>query len=140
MAVQAKRRNTSTDTIKPAISLTGQATVTIEEGESYFDQGATASDNVDGFLTNSIVKTGSVGNHAGTYTLTYSVQDSAGNSASVTRTVIIQEADSGTGNGSGNSEPSQIDMIEGFDGALFEEETSTYTSQLVQRAGPVLPI
>jgi len=119
--------NTSTDTVNPVIALTGEATVTLEAGQPFFDQGATANDNVDGFLTQNITTTGSVGSAAGTYTLTYSVEDSAGNSASVTRTVIIQEADSGTGNGSGNSEPSQIDMIEGFDGALFEEETSTYT-------------
>jgi beta-glucanase (GH16 family) len=118
------------DTIKPAISLTGPAIVTIEEGESYFDQGATASDNVDLFLTDSIVKTGSVGNTVGTYTLIYTVQDSAGNSASVTRTVIVEESQSGTdngGSGSGSTEPSVASMIEGFGGAVFDEDTSTYT-------------
>jgi beta-glucanase (GH16 family) len=118
------------DTIKPAISLTGPSIVTIEEGESYFDQGATASDNVDLFLTDSIVKTGSVGNTAGTYTLTYSVQDSAGNTATITRTVIVEESQGGTdngGNGSGSTEPSVASMIEGFGGAVFDEDTSTYT-------------
>ena len=118
------------DTIKPAISLTGPSIVTIEEGESYSDQGATANDNVDGFLTNSITKTGSVGNTAGTYILTYSVQDSAGNTATITRTVIVEEPQGGNdngGNGSGSTEPSAASMIEGFGGAVFEEDTSTYT-------------
>ena len=122
--------NTSTDTVNPVIALTGEATVILETGQSFFDQGATANDNVDGFLTQSITTTGSVGSAAGTYTLTYSVQDSAGNSASVTRTVIIQAPDNSSGNGSntgGSSEPSQINMIEGFGGAVYEENTSTYT-------------
>ena len=53
--------NTSTDTVNPVIALTGEATVTLEAGQPFFDQGATANDNVDGFLTQNITTTGSVG-------------------------------------------------------------------------------
>ena len=122
--------NTSTDTVNPVIALTGEAIVTLEAGQSFFDQGATANDNVDGFLTQSITTTGSVGSAAGTYILTYSVQDSAGNTATITRKVIVEESQSGTdngGNGSGSTEPSVASMIEGFGGAVFDEDTSTYT-------------
>jgi len=125
--------NTSTDTVNPVIALTGEAIVTLEAGQSFFDQGATANDNVDGFLTQSITTTGSVGSAAGTYTLTYSVQDSAGNTATITRTVIIEEPednpDSGNGGSgdSGSTENDPISMIEGFGGALFDENTSIYS-------------
>ena len=122
--------NNSTDTVAPAIALKGPSKVNLEAGESFFDQGATANDNIDGFLTDFIIKTGSVDNTAGTYTLTYTVQDSAGNIASITRTVIVEEPQGGNdngGNGSGSTEPSIASMIEGFGGAVFDEDTSTYT-------------
>ena len=78
------------DDIAPVITLIGASSITLDLGETYTEQGATASDNVDGNLTGSIVITGSVNtNIAGTYGLTYSVSDAAGNSASATRTVTV---------------------------------------------------
>ena len=78
------------DTTAPVISLVGAATINLNVGDSYTEQGATATDNIDGNLTSSIVTTGTVNtNTAGTYTVTYSVSDAAGNSASETRTVVV---------------------------------------------------
>ena len=78
------------DDIAPVITLIGASSITLDLGETYTEQGATASDNVDGNLTGSIVITGSVNtNIAGTYGLTYSVSDAAGNSASTTRTITV---------------------------------------------------
>ena len=117
----------------PTITLSGSSTVNLEVGQTYLESGWSAIDSEDGFLNDSVTTTGSVGNTAGTYTLTYSVQDSAGNSATVTRTVIIEESDNGTDNGnngsgdSGSTENNPISMIEGFGGALFDENTSTYS-------------
>ncbi len=83
-----------TDTTKPVITLVGDATVSITEGTAYTDQGATATDDVDGNLTSSIVTTGSVdANTVGAYTIRYNVSDAAGNAADeVTRTVNVEEA------------------------------------------------
>ncbi len=54
---------------------------------------ATASDNVDGDLSDSIVVTGTVNpNLAGSYSLTYTVSDAAGNTASQVLTVIIENS------------------------------------------------
>ena len=78
------------DTTAPVITLNGASTVNLNVGDAYNEQGATATDNIDGDLTASIVTTGSVNtNVAGTYTVTYSVSDAAGNTASATRTVVV---------------------------------------------------
>ena len=54
--------------------------------------GATATDNEDGSLTSKIKMTGTVNTKkAGTYTITYSVSDKAGNRTEVTRTVVVEK-------------------------------------------------
>jgi hypothetical protein len=77
----------------PVITLNGNATVTLTVGDTYTEEGATALDAQDGDLTDQIiidssaVDTGTVG----TYTVTYSVSDSAGNVGTAQRTVIVTE-------------------------------------------------
>jgi hypothetical protein len=62
----------------------------INLNSTYTDAGATATDDVDGDLTNSIVTSGIVNTAVeGTYTITYTVSDLAGNTVSVTRTVNV---------------------------------------------------
>ncbi|WP_299883825.1 reprolysin-like metallopeptidase [uncultured Lacinutrix sp.] len=82
---------TVADTTKPVITLVGNASISLTVGASYTDQGATATDNVDGNLTSSIVTTGSVNTALeGVYTIRYNVSDAAGNAATeVTRTVTV---------------------------------------------------
>jgi hypothetical protein len=79
------------DEIAPVITLLGDNPATIELGNVYSDAGATAVDNTDGNLTNSITTTSNVDVTAvGSYTVTYNVSDAAGNAAtSVVRTVSI---------------------------------------------------
>ena len=77
--------------LPPEITLVGAATVTVQLGAVYTDAGATATDNVDGDITDRIVVTNPVDTAtAGTYTVSYRVEDSAGNAATATRTVIVQ--------------------------------------------------
>ncbi len=85
------------DTTKPVITLTGNATVSVEKGSVYTDAGATASDNVDGNITTKIQTINPVNTAvAGEYTITYNVSDWAGNYANqVTRTVTVTEGSSG---------------------------------------------
>jgi hypothetical protein len=80
-----------TDGDAPVITLLGDATITIAQGSTYTDAGATASDTEDGNLTSDIVVNDTVNeNVVGTYTVTYDVTDSDGNAATtVTRTVIV---------------------------------------------------
>lgn len=80
----------SVDTTSPVITVTGDNPATIEKGSPYIEVGATASDNVDGDLTSDIVITGTVNTSVvGTYTITYSVTDAAGNTGTATRTVNV---------------------------------------------------
>ena len=81
------------DTTAPVIALTGDASVTVEIDGTYTEEGATATDDVDGDVTVTVggdtVDTAT----AGTYTITYDVSDAAGNAATqVTRTVTVAEA------------------------------------------------
>lgn len=81
------------DNTPPVISLTGSASITLTQGDSFTDPGATASDNIDGNITGSIVVGGDTVdvNTVGSYTITYNVSDAEGNpAAQVTRTVTVQ--------------------------------------------------
>jgi len=84
------RTVTVTENPKPVVTLNGASTITLNFGESYTDAGATATDVPDGNLTASIVTTGTVDiSTPGTYTITYTVTDSFGSTATATRTVIV---------------------------------------------------
>ncbi|WP_224370605.1 DUF5011 domain-containing protein [Hyalangium versicolor] len=89
----ATRTVSVTDTKAPTLSLVGAATMTVNRGSTFTDPGATATDSCSGTLTSAIVKTGSVNTSVvGTYTLRYTVADGAGLSASVTRSVTVQDS------------------------------------------------
>jgi len=110
-AASSSTSTNSSDTTPPAISLTGSQTINLTVGDSFSDPGATASDAVDGTLTSSITTSGSVdASSTGTYTLTYSVSDAAGNSASITRTVIVSAASSSTNSNSSDTTPPTISL------------------------------
>ena len=82
------------DNTSPVITLLGESVVTVEVGSNYVDAGATATDDVDGDLSSSIITTSNVDtSKVGTYTITYNVSDAAGNAAStVIRTVIVESS------------------------------------------------
>ena len=79
------------DTTHPVITLTGEVMVKLVVGSNYEDEGATATDSLDGDLTPQIKVTGKVDvNKAGEYLIKYSVGDAAGNSsAELTRRIIV---------------------------------------------------
>ena len=85
--------NSSPDTTAPVITLIGSSTINLPLGDTFTDPGATATDNVDGDLTSSITTSGTVDTStAGTYIIAYSVSDAASNTASVNRTVVVNNA------------------------------------------------
>ena len=84
----------SNDTTAPIITLNGSAIANVNLYSTYTDAGATAVDDVDGDLTSSIVTTGAVNTSIeGNYIITYSVSDSAGNTATTTRQVVVEDDD-----------------------------------------------
>ena len=78
------------DNTPPQITLNGEQTVGLAVGDNYTEAGASATDAVDGDVVVTI--SGAIGTEIGTYTLTYSAVDTAGNSASVSRTIVIDQA------------------------------------------------
>ena len=90
-ATQVTRVVTVVDSTSPVITLLGTSTVTHEQGTTYTDAGATATDSVDGDLTSSISIVNPVDvSTSGEYTITYNVIDAAGNTATqVTRVVTV---------------------------------------------------
>lgn len=87
------------DNTPPVVTLVGADTIYVDLCGYYNEAGATATDNVDGNITANVTNNGNLvpfgtlltPGTAGTYTITYSVTDGAGNTGSVDRTVIIQD-------------------------------------------------
>lgn len=76
------------DTVAPVILLNGSGTVTIIQGSTYVEAGATATDDQDGSVDISI--SGSVDTSTvGIYTITYTATDAANNIRTATRTVDV---------------------------------------------------
>ncbi|MFY9241671.1 MAG: Ig-like domain-containing protein [Polaribacter sp.] len=81
------------DATPPVITLNTPGTQTIEVGTAYSELGATASDNVDGDISNTISITGvQATNVVGQFTVSYDVSDAAGNSAT-TATRLVDVVD-----------------------------------------------
>lgn len=91
--VRALKTTSSTgDNVAPVVSLNGDAVVTLSVGSTYSDAGASATDNVDGDISSDISVDNPVDTSIeGDYVVTYTVHDSSGNGAFVTRTVQIRD-------------------------------------------------
>ncbi|NVJ62108.1 MAG: DUF5011 domain-containing protein [Gammaproteobacteria bacterium] len=105
LRIEYEPSSDSEDTTPPVITLVGAESITLQQGTSFVDPGATATDNLDGDLSNDIIVTGSVNTGVvGEYILAYDVSDAAGNSAStVTRTITIESNGDGDGDGDDSS-------------------------------------
>jgi hypothetical protein len=123
VAAQVTRTvNVNADTTPPVITLIGSSTINLTVGDTYTDQGATATDNLDGDLTSSIVVVNNVNTSlANSYAVTYNVSDAAGNAAiEVVRTVNVSDPSSGCSGG-----VSTYPYAEGFEGSIGMWSQST---------------
>jgi hypothetical protein len=92
VAASASSATFIVDTLAPVITLNGASSIEFTVNSTFTDPGATATDVMDG--TDSVTVTGTVNTAVvGTYTLTYTAVDAAGNQAlPVTRTVTVEAA------------------------------------------------
>jgi hypothetical protein len=89
------------DTAPPVITLVGTADVTLEVGGTYQDPGATVVDDVDGTLQPNVSNKVDP-NVIGTYAVTFTAMDSAGNAAApVIRNVHVNAHQAAEGGGGG---------------------------------------
>ncbi|MDE1946105.1 MAG: DUF5011 domain-containing protein, partial [Patescibacteria group bacterium] len=87
----AQTATSTPDTIPPVITLNGANPMNLTVGDTFADPGATATDDVDGTVP--VTASGTVDTStAGTYTITYTASDAAGNTATDTRSVIVNAA------------------------------------------------
>lgn len=101
-AIKVRTVKVIADTTAPVIVLFGSSTINIAKGSSYTDSGATATDNVDGGIT--VTTSGVVDtDKLGTYTMTYTATDAAGNTATEERVVTVI-GDDNTGKNAKNPE------------------------------------
>ena len=78
------------DVIPPVITLKNGTNIFVKIGQDFLDPGVVATDECDGDLTAKVTVSGTVDiSKMGTNTITYSVSDAAGNTASVKRTVFV---------------------------------------------------
>lgn len=84
---------TINDAEQPVLTLNGNNPVILCEGDSYVEAGATAADNCDASVGQNITVNSSAVNslQAGSYTVTYDVTDIHGNTAHLSRTVIVRQ-------------------------------------------------
>ena len=90
-ATPLTRTITVKDSTKPQLVLKGSNPQIIRINQPYYEKGATATDNIDGDISGTImIDTSSLHTDTvGTYTITYTSTDSSGNSISKTRTVLV---------------------------------------------------
>lgn len=124
------------DTKAPVITLNGSATINLSVGDSFTDLGATATDEIDGNISNNIIVAGDTVDTSkeGTYVITYNVSDAAGNAAAqLTRTVIVTSGGSssselGTNGDFETGSVSGWTLFVDATGASFEADTANPSS------------
>lgn len=90
---QAQRTVVYDDRTPPELTLQGDKMMNIIAGAKYEEPGYTATDNSDGDLTGKVAVSGEYDtNKPGIYTITYSITDSSGNSAEVSRGLFVEAA------------------------------------------------
>ncbi|MEE0947059.1 MAG: polysaccharide deacetylase family protein [Acutalibacteraceae bacterium] len=99
--IQTVFPNLSDDKVAPEITLNGKNFIILEYGEAFEDEGCTATDDVDGDLTDEVTLDEYPDTYIpGTKVLTYTVSDSAGNTATATRVLLVKHQPEGTNEGS----------------------------------------
>ncbi len=86
------RTITYSDPVAPELTLKGKQEMVVLKGKKYKEPGFTAADNFDGDVTDRVTVSGQVDTKTmGEYTLTYSVTDTHGNTATAQRLVTVRD-------------------------------------------------
>ncbi|MCQ2452479.1 MAG: polysaccharide deacetylase family protein [Oscillospiraceae bacterium] len=87
---KAQRTIVYKDPIPPELTLLGDTELSMTAGKNFEEPGFLATDNVDGDITDRVKVSGQVDKyHKGTYTLTYTVSDTYGNTVTAERQIEV---------------------------------------------------
>ena len=131
------------DTTAPALTLNGAATMAVELGGTFVDPGAAASDLVSG--PRPVTITGTVNTAViGTYTLTYTATDAAGNTVIKTRTVTVADTQPPVGTGTANPNillwsPNKTMTPVTVSGVITDAALATVTYKVIDEYGKIQP-
>lgn len=118
----AVREISYNDPLPPEITLLGEETIELPAGTPYEEPGFRAEDNCDGDLTDKVTISGGVDHyHAGYYEITYTVEDSFHNTASVIRKINVVPI----------PQPDKVDPGDNVVYLTFDDGPSQYTAQLL---------
>jgi hypothetical protein len=115
------------DNVTPTITLNGDANTSILVGGTFSDPGVTVTDNLDANASTTV--SGSVNpNVTGTYTITYTATDCAGNTASVERVVNVNPQGSSGGSSSGRRNTPAVTTTANVTGGSVTNDGTTVLS------------
>ena len=119
---------------EPTIALKGDTNINLNVGDTYTEQGATAKDDNDGDITNKIKLSGTVNtSKAGKYTITYSVTNSKGKTATTKRTITVKAKETPKQNETKENTTSEKENTTKTDEASNKNETEpTSTTEEVK--------
>ena len=134
-AIESSFDLTLSDTAVPVVTIKGEASISIKNGSTYNDEGATAVDNCDGELEVT-VENPVDSKKNGTYEITYSATDSSGNTGVAKRTVkVYSPSTSSSSSGSSYSCEGKIKYSCAGSGKViyltFDDGPSGYTNKLL---------
>lgn len=110
------------DPVAPEILLNGSQEETLCLGWPYEEPGYSALDNLDGDITDKVLVEGTVDVYVeGSYTITYTVTDTYGNTGTAVRTVTVQRG----------YQPEVVEPEEKTIYLTFDDGPSKYTSELL---------
>lgn len=89
------KNNLNIDNVKPQIKLNGELNINIFLNDKYNEPGYTATDNIDGDLTDKVNIIDNIKNEVGTYEIIYKVTDSSNNIDVKRRTINVLENNNG---------------------------------------------
>ncbi len=103
--VQVVAAETAADDIAPVITLLGSTNLELTTNQNYVESGATAIDNLDGDITDSIEIISTLNTaEAGDYEVMYTSVDSAGNSSTAVRSIKVTATNA--------TEPAALEVVE----------------------------
>ena len=128
------------DKVNPEIKLNGDSEVNIIQGSNYNEPGYTATDNYDKNITDKVKVESNVENKVGKYEITYSVEDSSGNTASIKRIINVIKNNNGVvyltfDDGPSSSTTKILDILkkENIKATFFVVNYSDYYSDVIKR-------